>query len=263
VTDEEEMDLSILQSEPERKPRRWWRVLKRVVLSLLLIAIVLIFGVFPYLLARLITNASTRPTDRGLTDTPASYGVPYTDVAFETSDGVKISGWLMPSTGKQMTIVYSHGLFRSRRELLERAIDLWRRGYGALLYDTRNHGESGPARVTLGYNERLDSEAAVNHLRQTAQSGDRIVLFGISMGADTALLAAADLPEVSAVISDSCFLSFSDTTDHHVRLFLHLPAFPFANEVRLLTERRGGFDGARLSALARQAYASRYCAHAL
>jgi fermentation-respiration switch protein FrsA (DUF1100 family) len=162
---------------------------------------------------------------------------------------VKISGWLLPSRGRAATIIYSHGLFRSRRELLERAVELWRLGYGALLYDSRNHGESGQARVTLGYAERLDAEAAVRFLREGARAPDRVVLFGISMGAATALLAAAETPEVAAVISDSSYLNFKDTTDHHVRLFLHLPAFPLSNELRLLIERRAGFDGARLDAL--------------
>src|SRR5215470_15620021 len=152
------------------RPRRWRRILKRVFLSLIIIALILVFGVFPYLLAVLITNAGTRPMDRKLTETPATYGAQFKDVEFQTSDGVKISGWLLPSQGKRVTIIYSHGLFRSRRELLERAVDIWRLGYGALLYDGRNHGESGRARVTLGYNERLDAEAAIRYLQDSVHT---------------------------------------------------------------------------------------------
>jgi fermentation-respiration switch protein FrsA (DUF1100 family) len=230
-------------------PRGWWRVLRRVIISLLLIAAVLLFGALPYWLARVATSASTRPMDRALTQTPASFGAAYRDVQFETADGVKISGWYLPSNGKGVTIVYSHGLFRSRRELLERAMDLCKRGYGALLYDARNHGESGPARVSLGYFERQDAEAAVRYLREVENSKDRVALFGISLGAVTALRAAVETPEVGAVISDSSFLSLEDTTDHHVRLFLRLPPFPIADETRFFIERRAGFDGDRLSAL--------------
>lgn len=231
------------------KPRRWRRIVKRILLTLLVIVIILVFGVFPYLAARLATGASTRPRDRALTETPATYGAQYRDVEFQTSDGVKISGWLLPSSDKRTTIIYSHGLFRSRRELLERAIDLWKLGYGALLYDSRNHGESGPAKVTLGYNERLDAEAAAKFLSEEVRSTDRIVLFGISMGAATALLATAETPQASAVIADSPFLSFKETTDHHIGLFLKLPPFPLANEVRFFIERRGDFDGSKLDSL--------------
>ncbi|MFP5261901.1 MAG: alpha/beta hydrolase [Blastocatellia bacterium] len=238
-----------LASRGGPRPGRWKRVLKRVILALLILFVVLVYCVFPLWLSSVVTNARTRPADRQLTETPADYKAEFRDVEFHTSDGVRISAWLMPSRGRRTTIIYSHGLFRSRRELLERAADLWQLGYGALLYDARNHGDSGPARVSFGYNERLDAEAAVRFLREDLRSGDRVVLFGISMGAATALLAAAETPEVAAIISDSSFLSFKDTTDHHVRLFLHLPAFPLSNEMRYLMEWRAGFDGSRLDAL--------------
>lgn len=231
------------------KPGRWKRVLKRLVLALLIIFVVLIYGVLPIWFSSVVTNAKTRSTDRQQTETPADFKAEFRDVEFQTTDGVRISGWLLPSRGKRATIIYSHGLFRSRRELLERAIDFWRLGYGALLYDARNHGDSGKARVSFGYNERLDAEAAVRFLREDLRTEDRIVLFGISMGAATALLATAETPAVAAVISDSSFLSFDDTVDHHVRLFLRLPAFPLSNELQSLIEWRAGFDGSSLDAL--------------
>ena len=241
------------QTTPEqkpvaRRPRRWLRILKRVVITLAIIIIILIYGVLPFWLSGLVTSARTRPSDRQLTTTPASLGAEYKDVEFQTSDGVTISGWLLPSRAKGATIIYSHGLFRSRRELLDRAVELWRLGYGALLYDSRNHGESGQAKVSLGYFERLDAEAAARYLREISPQ-THIIMFGISMGAATALLAAAETPEVRAVISDSSFLSFQDTTTHHVKLFLKLPAFPLANEIRFMIEQRAGFDGSKLDAL--------------
>jgi fermentation-respiration switch protein FrsA (DUF1100 family) len=231
------------------KPRRWWRILKRLLITLMILAIIFIYGVVPYGLARLVTGAGTRSADRQLTETPATFGAEFKDVEFQTSDNVKISAWLLPSRDKKATIIFSHGLFRSRRELLERAIELWKLGYGILLYDSRNHGDSGEARVSLGYHERLDAEAAVRFLREEIKTTDRIVLYGISMGAVAALLAAAESPEVAAVISDSAFLSFEDTTAHHVRVFFRLPAFPLANELRYFIEQRANFDGSQLNAL--------------
>lgn len=231
------------------KPPRWRRILKRTVITLIIIAIVLVFGVFPWALAALVTGAKTRPMDRNLTETPADFGAQFKDIEFQTSDGVKISGWLVPGGDKHVTIIYSHGLFRSRRELLERAMDLWKLGYGALLYDQRNHGASGPARVTLGYNERLDVEAAARYLLNDVHTTDKIVSLGISMGASAALLSAAETPEIAAVISDSSFLSFKDTVDHHVNMFLRLPTFPFSNELKFYIQRRAGFDGSDLDAV--------------
>lgn len=232
------------------KPRRrWLRLLKWFVISVVLLVVMLVFGVAPFLLAGLITNASTRPMDRALAGTPADYGVKYQDIEFKTADGVTLSGWYMPSDGKQVTIIYSHGLFRSRREMLERAVRLWKLGYGALLYDARNHGVSGRARTSLGYSERKDVEGAITYIRDVGKSSDRIVLLGVSMGAVADLLAAAETPEVAAVISDSSFLNFDDTVKHHLKLFFHLPAFPLAYEIEYLTEHKAGFNGTDLSPL--------------
>lgn len=230
-----------VQPKPARRGRVW---LKRVIAAAIVLVLALLYVVFPLLGSAFIAGATTRPMDRTLTSTPADFQADFKDVEFETMDGIRLSGWLLPSRDSGTTLVFSHGLFRSRRELLERAVDLWRLGYGALLYDSRNHGSSGHAVVTLGYNERRDAEAAVRYLRTEVRSNDRIVLFGISMGAVTALLAGAETPEVSAVISDSAYLNLIDTSDHHVRMLLRLPAFPLANEIRWLLERRGGFRSA-------------------
>src|SRR5947209_288928 len=174
------------------KPRRRWLVwLRRMVIILIVIFPALLYVVFPLWASSLVTRATTRPMDRRLISTPRDYQADYQEIEFTTTDGVRLSGWLLPSRERHATIIFTHGLFRSRRELLERAVDLWWRGYGALLYDARNHGDSGAARVTLGYDERLDAEAAVRFLRDENHTSDKIVLFGISMGAATALLAAA------------------------------------------------------------------------
>jgi pimeloyl-ACP methyl ester carboxylesterase len=132
---------------------------------------------------------------------------------------------------------------------LERAVALWRLGYGALLYDARNHGQSGRAVTSLGYHERLDARGAIRYLRDVARNSDKIALLGVSMGAAADLMAAAEEPDVSAVISDSSFLNFEDTVAHHVKLFLHLPAFPLANELDYSISHRAGFDADALSPL--------------
>jgi len=55
------------------------------------------------------------------------------------------------------------------------------------------------------------------------------------------LLAAAESPDISAVISDSSFDSLLGTARHHLKLFLHLPGFPIADEVAYWTAWRGHF----------------------
>jgi pimeloyl-ACP methyl ester carboxylesterase len=132
-------------------------------------------------------------------------------------------------------------LNRSRLELLERAAESSRRGYGVLLFDLRNHGESGRAYTTIGVHESRDVCAARKYVTEHAGSRPQ-VLWGVSMGASSAILAAEQCPGVAAIISDSSFLSFRETIAHHVTLLFRLPAFPVANLIVAITEWRAGFD---------------------
>jgi fermentation-respiration switch protein FrsA (DUF1100 family) len=61
------------------------------------------------------------------------------------------------------------------------------------------------------------------------------------MGAAAALMAAAESPDVAAVISDSSFESLRATVEHHWKLFFRLPSFPFTNEIVHGFAWRGGF----------------------
>jgi pimeloyl-ACP methyl ester carboxylesterase len=67
-------------------------------------------------------------------------------------------------------------------------------------------------------------------------------MWGVSMGASSAILAAEQCPGAAAIVSDSSFLSFRETIAHHVGLFFRLPAFPIANLIVAITEWRAGFD---------------------
>lgn len=95
---------------------------------------------------------------------------------------------------------------------------------------------------TLGYQERHDVVGAVNYALDQEHSARPVILWGVSLGAASALMAAADSPQVAAVISDSSFLSLEHVITHHWHLiFPHIPAFPIANEIAWGIAWRGGF----------------------
>ena len=217
--------------------KRWKQMLLGLVGALVLFATV---GV-PYLLAVLITRAGTRPMDLELTSSPADYGISFEEVTFEATDGVAISGWFLPGGTRKAVVACGHGLFRSRREVLDRAAYFRQLGYDTLVFDFRRHGRSGGERVTLGYQESLDFEGAVEFLRKRRPDSP-VVLYGVSMGAGAALLAARRAPAVAAIVADSPFLNIEHTVVHHVKLIFGLPRFPFASELLWFLEMRGGFD---------------------
>lgn len=204
------------------------------------IALVVLTLALPWFLSFLVTKAGTRSSERNRPETPATYGATFEDVSFTSEDGNVLTGWRLPSTGTGTTIVMTHGLFRSRFELIERGCDLWRLGFGVVLYDLRRHGSSPAEFSTIGYEERHDVTAAVGVARDRAP-GDRIVLFGVSMGAAATLLAAAETEGITAVVADSSFLSLSHTVSHHLAR-ARIPTVPFAPLLVWMTAGRMSFD---------------------
>jgi alpha-beta hydrolase superfamily lysophospholipase len=126
--------------------------------------------------------------------------------------------------------------------MLERAEKFSQQGYAGLLMDFRSHGKSGEAMTSMGYLERLDIIGAVHYLKDSLQIQTPIVVYGVSMGAATALLAAAEDSAIAGLIIDSSFLSFDETITHHARLFFNLPKFPVASALIMFTKWRVGFN---------------------
>jgi pimeloyl-ACP methyl ester carboxylesterase len=217
-----------------------FRILKWGGLAIVLALLILILVVLPYWMADQVTSLGTRPRDRELTSTPADEGVEFEDVSFVAADGVPLRGWYLGGGRRGVSIVCAHGLFRSRREVLDRGVLLRESGFNVLLFDSRRHGESGGDRATIGFKERLDVEAGIDFM-QAREPEDQIILFGVSMGAAASLLAAAERPEVEAVIADSTFLDLDQVVAADVDRLFGLPRFPFGDVLVFFIERRGGF----------------------
>jgi pimeloyl-ACP methyl ester carboxylesterase len=147
--------------------------------------------------------------------------------------------WKMPNSkpameslceagGRQVTQISSHHLL-PRLESFTAGIagtsgEAHKRGYSVLLFDFRNHGESDPAHTTIGILESRDVGAASQFAGMKAPGRPQL-LWGVSMGAATALLAVRDFGGFAGVISDSAFPSFRETIEHHVRLLFTFHRF--------------------------------------
>jgi alpha-beta hydrolase superfamily lysophospholipase len=143
------------------------------------------------------------PETPGDPATPADLGLEYEVVSFTTDDGVALSGWLIGAAREtRSAVVVMHGFTGNRLPELVGFVPWLRERHHVLQFDFRGHGESGPGQVTMGSNERRDVAAAVEFLQ--ARGMGPIALFGVSMGAAAAILAAPDLPVV-AVIADAAY----------------------------------------------------------
>src|SRR5437867_10074235 len=121
----------------------------RLIIAIACFIVLILFVVLPVGASFLITNSRFRFPERG-PKTPESVGLSVADAEFESSDGIPLRGWWNPGDASMPVIIFVHGLNRSRLELMERAAESRKRGYGVLLFDLRNHGGSGKAYTTIG-----------------------------------------------------------------------------------------------------------------
>jgi dipeptidyl aminopeptidase/acylaminoacyl peptidase len=221
-------------------------ILRRAAFAYVLSVPILLLGAAPFWMARVVTRAGTRPPDMRLKDTPADSGVPFEAVHFPAADGLTLSGWWIAPTSKNAIVLLSHGLFRNRVEMLSRAVSLAKAGYGALLYDSRNHGASQKGVVSLGFYEAQDVLGGLDYIRgrtgSTAGAPAKIVLMGVSMGAVATLRAASESNGYAALILDSPFASIRETIADHSWLFFKLPRFTFPPLFLFWFQRFAGFD---------------------
>jgi pimeloyl-ACP methyl ester carboxylesterase len=237
--------ISIFWKKRRRFILRWCGILYVVTV------LVMILGVGPYLMAWAVTHASSRPPDLKLKDTPADFGVAYEDIVFEAQDSLRLKGWFIPPIRKNAVLVCTHGLFRTRVEMLARAMAAVKEGYGALLYDSRSHGASNKGIVSLGYYERNDVLGGIGYIQhryQNAPAIPKIVLMGVSMGAVATLEAAAESKSYSAVVLDSPFSSLEETIVDHTWLFLRLPRYPFPSLFLFWFRHLAGFTPRQVNA---------------
>jgi dipeptidyl aminopeptidase/acylaminoacyl peptidase len=193
----------------------------------ILISIVLLIVALSFILV----YANTHPPKYPLYIPPSEYRMNYEAVSFTTEDGVALKGWLVepPHPGaKSPAIILCHGVGANRSDFTELAASLAKRGFFALQFDFRAHGESGGSRTSLGYHEQKDIIAALQFL--TTRPGidpRRIGIYGFSLGGSSAILAAAKTGAFSAVVADSAFTSLRDQAREAITGFYHLPSFPF------------------------------------
>jgi pimeloyl-ACP methyl ester carboxylesterase len=182
----------------QQKRARRVRVAPLAILALVLLA----WAAAPAI--RAVTLVGTWPS-RSAADA-ATAGLPLRDVRFTASDGVHLAGWLALRSPDAPTIILVHGFKASRANMLPWARYLYTAGYNVLLYDSRGCGQSAGWKIGLGATETDDLIGAARYLAGPSDlKVKRFGALGVSLGAGTVLLAAAQEPLLAAVVADSAW----------------------------------------------------------
>ncbi len=140
--------------------------------------------------------------------TPASEGLAYKEVTFQSSDGIRLSAWHLLSSAPKGTILFLHGNKQNISLDLDALKMFHGLGFNILTVDYRGYGKSEGNPSEEG--TYRDAQAAWDWLIGSKQeSPDRIVICGRSLGAAVAAdLASKNAPK--ALILEAAFTSLPD-----------------------------------------------------
>ena len=99
-------------------------------------------------------------------------------------------------------------------------------GYNVFLVDQRGFGLSEGNETTMGNKEKKDLIKWIDYLNN--HGAEKIILFGVSMGAATVMLASDIVPSnVCAIIEDCGYTSVYDEFRYNLKRIFRLPEKPF------------------------------------
>jgi len=175
-------------------------------------------------------------------DTRTEIGPGCVSLSIPCADGPKLGAWYCPAPSARSLVLLFHGYAGEKSSLTEEAKVFLELGCSVLLVDARGSGESSESYTTIGYLEGLDVAAALNYAREHYPH-QRMVLYGISMGAASILRAvAADHARPDGIIIEAVFDTLVQTVRNRFRP-LHIPSFPAAEMLVFWGGRQTGFNG--------------------
>lgn len=219
-----------------------WRspILIPIILGILLFLLLcVLWGVYGS--SQVVHQPRYRPTNN-----PGDYGLQWQELSLKTSDGLRISAWLIRHPNPKGTLLLFHGFGTSKADLLDCASALRTAGsYQLLLIDFRGHGLSEGEILSFGKWEVLDVEAALHLVDQDPISrGLPVGCWGISMGGAIGILAAAQFQRIQAVVCEGSYANLPAAIARVQWMTYHIPRIPlgmmviWATEIRLRTRLR-------------------------
>lgn len=135
--------------------------------------------------------------------------LPKRSVEIPSPFGYTIKALLVEPFPANRYIVFAHGVTETKINSIKYMNLFLKRGFNALIYDHRRHGESGGKTTSFGHYEKFDLKTVVDWLKKGKGPDLELGIHGESMGAATMLLYAGLLEDgANFYIADCPFSDF-------------------------------------------------------
>ena len=165
---------------------------------------------------------------------PSRYGYTLSAVILENDITKRVEN-------KGKVAVLCHGYTYGKLGAIVYAQILMELGFTSIIYDHRNHGESGKKHTTMGYYEKYDLETVIDWCYVNFGRDIRIVSHGESMGAATVLDYLNIKDNVSLIIADCGYSDLKTLIRHQMKTVFHIPPIIFMPLANFCLKLRAGF----------------------
>jgi fermentation-respiration switch protein FrsA (DUF1100 family) len=170
-----------------------------------------------YIAKKADTSIIERETKAGRFDQHTYDQLPKEDVWVTAADGIRLkSVFITPNPGNPY-VIFCHGVTEHKVNSIKYMNLFLKRGFNAILYDHRRHGESEGTFTSYGYFEKEDLKSVVDELIRREGNDVRFGIHGESMGAVTLLLYAGTLEDrADFYVADCPFSDFRKQIQHQM-----------------------------------------------
>lgn len=177
---------------------------------------------------------------------------PSEHVTIQSRDLLTLHGELFTaSPASKRTAILFHGYTsQGMNDCPTMAEYFMERGYNALIVDQRSHGKSEGRYIGFGILDRFDCIRWIEYALAHFGKDSDIVLYGVSMGGATVLMASGTegFPKnVKAIIADCAFTSPYDIFKHILKRDYHLPPHPVMDINERICKKKAGYGFADYS----------------
>lgn len=150
--------------------------------------------------------------------------LPKEEVLISSPFGYNLKTIIVEPHQNNRYVIISHGVTENKINSIKYMNLFLKRGFNAVIYDHRRHGESGGKTTSFGHYEKFDLQAVVNWLKNRKGPDIQIGIHGESMGAATMLLYAGMLEDgADFYIADCPFSDFKEQLAHLLKKNMKLP----------------------------------------
>ena len=170
---------------------------------------------------------------------------PSEKITIKSRDGLALCGtYFTASEPSDSVAICFHGYTSSAMSNASFASFLHKQGINCLLVDNRSHGESEGQYIGFGVLDRYDCLSWLEYMNNKLGGKARFMLYGVSMGASTALMAAGmdEFPEnVEMIVADCGFTSPEDVFTHILKRDYKMSKFPVMNINNIICRKKAGY----------------------